>query len=276
MFDRRSMIMAGAALAAAPARAAKFNFANTVDIYRAYARMRGGGDGVLGLWWYTGNVWLQAGDRIAENVLTIDGFSFQRLTVQPDGSMIQLMSEAGYFKDPKTGAIADTWVNPLNGESCKARHYKSMQTIIATADGGLTGDEGGRMSAREFKGRIGPAVINGERLWIDENFATKFVIPKREGLDPKEDIGDFLAAASLATFTAKLADVESDSLDFVPCELHFQTMNGWLPWMRMGRVAGAQSWQLYGHKVRDVSAIPAELRARFERDYPGWLEKPGI
>jgi hypothetical protein len=118
--------------------------------------------------------------------------------------------------------------------------------------------------------------INGERIWIDENFATKFTIPKREGIDPKEDVGDFIAAASLATFTAKLADVENDAAVYVPCELHFQTMNGWLPWMRMGRVPGAQSWQLYGHKVQDISAIPASLRARFEKDYPGWLEKPGI
>lgn len=153
------------------------------------------GDGVLGLWCYTGNVWLQSGDR---------------------------------------------------------------------------------MSAAEFKGTIGPAAINGDQLWIGENFATKFILPKREGMDPKEDVGDFLAAASLAMFTAKLSDVENQKRDFVPCTLHFQTMNGWLPWMRMGRTPGVQSWQLYGQKVKDIAAIPPELRARFEKDCPGWLERPGI
>jgi len=279
MLDRRSLLAAGAAGFATPhARAASFDFDLTknVDIYRAYARMRGGGDGVTGLWWYTGNVWLQAGDKIAEHVLSIDGFSFQKLTVQPDGTMVQLMSEAGYFKDPATGVIVDTWVNPVNGETCKPRHYKSSQTIIATADGGLKGDEEGRMSAREFKGRIGPAIIHGDQLWIDENFSTKFTLPKRANADPKEDVGDYIIAASLATFTAKLSDVQNKDMAFVPSQLHFQTMNGWLPWMRMGRTPGSQAWQLYGHKVKDIGAIPTELRARFEKDYPGWLEKPGI
>ena len=279
MLDRRSLLAAGAAgVVAAPARAASFNFdlSKNVDTYRAYTRMRGAGDGLTGLWWYTGNVWLQAEDKIAEHVLSIDGFSFQKLTVQPDGTMTQQMSEAGYFKDPKTGVIADAWVNPINGENCKPRHYKSSQTIIATADGGLKGEEDGRMSAREFKGRIGPAAVNGDQVWIDENFATKFTPPKRDNTDPKEDVGAFIGAASLATFTAKLSDVQNKDLAFVPSQLHFQTINGWLPWMRMGRVPGSQSWQLYGHKVKDISAIPAPLRARYEKDYPGWLEKPGI
>ena len=276
--DRRTLLATGAAIAAVPARATSFNFDLTknADIYRAYTRMRGGGDGVTGLWWYTGNVWLQAEDKIAQHVLSIDGFSFQKLTVQSDGTMTQQMSEAGYFKDPKTGKIADDWVNPINGEVCKPKHYKSTQTIIATADGGLKGDEGGRMSAAEFKGRIGPAAINGDQIWIDENFATKFMLPKRDNVDPKEDVGAYIAAASLATFTAKLSDVQNKDLAFVPSQLHFQTMNGWIPWMRMGRTPGSQAWQLYGQKVKDISALPAALRARYEKDYPGWLEKPGI
>lgn len=253
-----------------------FDVSRTVDTYRAYARMRGGGDGRLGLWWYTGNVWLQTPDRLAKAVLGIDGFSFQRLTMRPDGGMVQLMSEAGYFKDPATGAIADTWTNPFNGEVCRPRHYRSMQQIVAAPDGTLKGQEDGRMSEREFEGRIGPAAVNGDAIFITENFATKFAFPRRPGMDPLEDIGDSLNSASLATFAAKLPDVQDRGREFVPCTLAFQTMNGWLPWMRMGRMPGWQSWQLYGHKVASVDAIPAPLRARFEKDYPGWLRNPGI
>jgi hypothetical protein len=281
-FDRRRALAAGLAAGAAtgiaPARAARFDFdlTKTVDVYRAYTRMRGGGDGVMGLWWYTGNVWMQTPDKLAKLALNIDGFSFQKLTMQPDGSMVQLMSEAGYFKDPATGAIADTWVNPFNGETCRPRHYKSMQTIVATPDGGLKGEEDGRMSQREFEGAIGPAAVNGDGVWIPENFATKFMIPQRPNVDPLEDVGEWLNAASLATFAARLSDVQNRDLAFVPCTLNFQTMNGWLPWMRMGRAPGWQSWQLYGHKVAGIDALPPALRARFEKDYPGWLANPGI
>jgi len=48
------------------------------------------------------------------------------------------------------------------------------------------------------------------------------------------------------------------------------------PWMRLGRTPGAQTWQLFGHKVASVDAIPAPLRVRLEQDYPGWLRDPGI
>lgn len=277
---RNAMVLAtGLASSGIPAgRAASFGFdvSKPVDCHRAYARMRGGGDGRLGLWWYVGNVWLQTPDKLAKAVLRIEGFGFQRLTLRPDGGLVQRMSEAGYFKDPATGAIAETWTNPLNGESCRPRHYKSMQQIVAGPDGTLKGQEEGRMSEREFEGTIGPAAVNGDGIWITENFATKFAVPRRPDMDPREDVGDSLNAASLATFAARLSDVQDRERDFVPCTLAFQTMNGWLPWMRMGRIPGTQSWQLHGHKVASLDAIPAPLRARFEKDYPGWLQSPGI
>lgn len=278
--SRRSALGAGAVLlAATSAQAAKslnLDLSKTVDAYRAYVKMRGAGEGKLALWWYTGTVWLKVNSEVPQQVMTIDGFSFQRLSMRPDGSMVQLMAEAGYFKDAEGTAILDTWVNPFNKEVCKVRHYKSNQTIIAKPDTSLTGEEGGRMDGNNMKGRIGPASVNGDQVWIPENFGTRFAVPKRDNVDPMEDVGDSLANASLASFTAKLSDIQNAELESAPSTMHFQNLGPQRPWMRFGKATVAQTWQLFGHKVASVDAIPAPLQARFEKDYPGWLANPGI
>jgi hypothetical protein len=81
-------------------------------------------------------------------------------------------------------------------------------------------------------------------VWVPENFGTTLKVPRREQVDPQEHMGERLANASLALFTAALS--------------------------------GAQTWQLFGHKVASVDAIPEPLRDRLERDHPGWLRNPGI
>jgi hypothetical protein len=91
-----------------------------------------------------------------------------------------------------------------------------------------------------------------------------------------EDMGDTLANASLAVFSAKVSDVQNADIDSAPSTMHFQNLGGQRPWMRFGKARVSQTWQLFGHKVASLDAIPAALRARFEKDYPGWLEKPGI
>jgi hypothetical protein len=281
MLNRRDAIIASAALAAtasttAVAKSLNLDLSKTVDSYRAYVKMRGAGEGKLALWWYTGTVWLKVESQVPRQVMTIDGCSFQRLSMRPDGSLVQLMAEAGYFKDADGNAILETWVNPFNQEVCKVRHYKSNQTIIAKPDTSLTGEEGGRMDGDNMIGRIGPASVNGDQVWIPENFGARFAIPKRENVDPLEDFGDVLANASLASFTAKLSDIQNADLESAPSTMHFQNLGPQRPWMRFGKTNVAQTWQLFGHKVASIDAIPTPLRARLEKDYPGWLADPGI
>jgi hypothetical protein len=81
-------------------------------------------------------------------------------------------------------------------------------------------------------------------VWVPENFGTTLKFQRREQVDPQEHMGECVANASPALFTAALS--------------------------------GAQTWQLFGHKVASVDAIPEPLRDRLERDHPDWLRNPGI
>ena len=271
--QRRTLLLTGGAAVAAPfaaAAAADPDFSRTADMFAAYARMRGRGTAGPGLWWYSGTAFGQRAGEVQEALLGIEGFSFNRLTVNADGTLSQHMAETGYFKDLKTGAILDTWVNPYNGQTVKPGHYHTHQNVTATVDS-LKSEETGRPPA-QTKGRIGPAMIGADTTWITENFSSKLTLPKRDG----EDAPTTLIATSMATFSALTRDLANKTLDFVPSTLTFQSISGFLPWMGMGREAGVSVWQLMGRKVKSAADCPPALRARIAADFPGWLENPGV
>jgi hypothetical protein len=276
--SRRTVVTGAIALTAAPglAQAATkpwLDLARTPDLFRAYARMRGR-DTAPGLWWYEGTAFGQREGEPQQALLGIEGFSFNRLTVNADGTLSQHMSETGYFKDLVTGAIVDSWVNPMNGQMVTPRHFHSRQQVTATIDS-LKTEEGNRPPA-ETRGRIGPAVVGADTTWITENFSSRVSVPQREGQDPATYPGPVMVLTSMAVFAALTKDVQNKALDFVPATLTFQSISGFLPWMRMGREPGLSVWQLMGRKVRSIDDCPPALRTRIAKDHPGWLENPQV
>jgi hypothetical protein len=271
---RRTMLSAGAAFGLAPfaaAAAPALDLSKPVDMFNAYARMRGRGAAGPGLWWYEGTAFGQRAGEPQEALLGIEGFSFNRLIVNADGTLSQHMAETGYFKDLKTGAIVDSWVNPYTGQSVKPAHYHTRQNVVATVDS-LKSEESGRARG-ETKGRIGPAISGVDTTWITENFSTKIALPPREG----ETAGAVMIASSMAVFAALTKDLADAKRDFVPATLTFQSVGDrFLPWMGMGAAPGLSVWQLMGRKVRTSAECPPILRARIDKDFPGWLADPGV
>lgn len=263
------------AIAQTPARAAghTYDLSDPNDAVTAYARMRGHLDGTPGMWWYRGNMFAKRDNEVAERVLKIEGFSFNRLVRRDDNRFDQVMAEAGYFIDPDTDEIQDTWVNPLNGRTCEPQHYKSNQTILVGPDG-VGGSEEAAVPV-QFTGTV-EAQAHGGRVWTTENMVTKLPNPRSEAEDPLAYSGPIITITSLASFTGQLSDLRDESLAFMPATLHFQNLAPWMPWMKMGQDPGVTTWQLLGTKVRSPDDMPARLRARLNADYPGWIDNPGV
>lgn len=266
--------VAGAALRA-PALAASgsYDLSDPNDVIAAYARMRGKLDGTPGMWWYRGNMFAKRTNDVAQRVLKIEGFSFNRLVKRADGKFDQIMAEAGYFIDPDTDEIQDEWVNPLNDRSCQPQHYKSNQTIVVGTDG-VSGSEAAAVPV-QFTGSV-EAQAHGGRVWTTENMVTKLPNPRSMDDDPLAYSGPVITLTSLASFTGQLADLNNESLALMPATLHFQNLSPWQPWMKMGQETGLTTWQLLGTKVASPDMMPTRLSRRLEADYPGWLDDPGV
>lgn len=265
--------LAGATLRTPALAAGSYDLSDPGDVITAYARMRGNLDGTPGMWWYRGNMFAKRDNDVAQRVLKIEGFSFNRLVRRADGKFDQIMAEAGYFIDPESDEIQDTWVNPLNDRTCEPQHYKSNQTIVVGPDG-VSGSEAAAVPV-QFTGTV-EAQAQGGRVWTTENMVTKLPNPRSEAADPLAYSGPVITLTSLAAFTGQLADLNNESLAMMPATLHFQNLSPWMPWMKMGQEAGLTTWQLLGTKVASPDTMPARLRRRLEADYPGWLDNPGV
>jgi hypothetical protein len=263
----RREVLGGMALAAAVRPALALSARDASKAMTIYSRLRGGVNGGLALWWYTGTVWGKPADDIARPMFGVQGLTFNRAVLRPDGGIDQALAGRGWYSDAQTGKRLDTWTNPFTGEKVTPPHIKSLSRQSVDAKGVMAVGENDRLE--QFKGDVGGLTMNGDTLWMTENFVGKGKPDAARG-------GAVNTSSSLSTFTAKIADVENEKADFVPTYLNYQSLGSWPAWMKMGERVGTLSWQTRGLKVRGPEAGPADLRAWIEAGSPGFLYSPGI
>lgn len=239
---------------------------------KLYVQLRGNLDASDGLWAYRGAYWGKPEGEIARRLFRVDGLSFNAMTLRADGGVEQKMIECGFWQDPQTGELADNWVNPINGLDCQPKHFKSSQTLSFDANGQLEAPEGRDGPSPYVEGLITAPVIDGSAIWSQERLLSKFNRPDPSpDADPLTYGGPLAAGASLVTYLADVNDLDSS---FVPTTMHYQSMNSWYPWMRMGQRAGMCSFELFGRKLASTAEIPAHVKALLDDRRPGFIDDP--
>ena len=275
MLTRRKVLgSTGAALAgtALPAWAADKPLPNKVLLY---ARARGAAPGTRGMTWYTGTFWGKRSLDAAVALFKVNGFSFNKTEIQPDGSLVQNMIEVGFWCDPKTDQPADKWINPMNGLPCTPKHYKSPQTVRFDA----TGRAQRPANAPEgmvYDAWITDPVESGDVVWIGETIVAKSITPPGTSADPLENRVPINTMTSLVNYTMRRKDLDTPISTFVPGTMNFQSLSTWYPWMRMGQELGQTMFQLTGRKVRSLEEVPPGLIRLIDERHPGWLKDPGV
>jgi hypothetical protein len=243
-----------------------------LDRNKVYVQLRGNLDGLDGMWAYTGAYWGKPQGEIAHQLFRVDGFSFNAMTLRDDGGVEQKMIECGFWQDPKTGKLAEEWVNPMNGLTCQPKHFRSSQILSFDADGQQEISDERRAALRHTEGTIMEPVVDGPIVWSQERLIRKFIRPQPEpNMDPLIYTGPVATATSLVTYTANVADLDEG---FVPATMHYQSMSSWYPWMRMGQRAGTCSFELMGRKIPSTSEVPERVLAFLEDRQPGFLDNP--
>jgi hypothetical protein len=275
MSTRRATLAGLAALASLPgsahAQPTVSQLTAPAQRFPVYARVRGGAVGAPALWWIDGIIYAKPKSAMATPLFRVRGVSWNTVTLNAEGGLSQTMEEAGYFADLTTGTILSSWRNPLTQTDTTPEPYKMKSTQVILANGDVQ-----RPNAPfpiEVSGGIGSVTVNGDTLWVSENFSAKvgLLSPSVEGRKPEIIPGQFRIIDSLATFSARVADVLAPDDAFVPSTLAFQETDPWFPWMKMGNIDGLQLWQLKGRKVRSVDEVPEDLRTRLRADYPKFV-----
>lgn len=223
---------------------------------------------------YRGTLFGRLEGQVAVPLFQVNGFSIARATRSGPATWRLDNVEAGYYGDLETGAPLDRWINLLNGLECRVQHYRSYQHLDVLPDGIAPVRSGVTSRDSRASATMGvPSIFNG-RLWMHEDLiATAPNKPKSAFADPLGYSGPQLSAASLATFSAAVRDVQSARRRFVPAQFSYQTMNSWRPFLRMGEAPGAVAFRLFGAKAETLDGVPRSLRERVLSDYPDFLAR---
>lgn len=233
----------------------------------AHVRMRGNLRGERSYWYYRGSVFGNVWGQSTAPMLSVEGVSFSLITALPGGRYRYSLNEAGYYGDPETGEITEKVMNPFTGKRYKPKNYLSPQTVIFEPDLSVTPVIDRRPPGLDYRGVIAPVSTFQNSVWSSEDLFVRMPLPNPDN-DP--DLPAFRVQTSLASFTSDRGELLDPDRDFVPCQMNYQTLGTWRPWMGMGQTKGMISMRLTGTKC-GVDDLPVPIKERIARDHPAFF-----
>ncbi len=219
------------------------------------------------------------------------GFGLFQAKLLDNGNVRIRGKEVGYFNDPITGDILETWDNPYTGERVEVFNFLNDRIR-----GELTpeipkfhfGDKDD-MPTLMNEGTIvenpdGPTPFilpwqrYGDMLTLEWDYTHRYKNPVSADKWPKACTGPYINPSEHFTFQLdyhQLADRSVPSSDFA---CGFSRISPWWPWMKMGGSA-EQNGMLFGrmnsHKSNNgFIDVPPKVLAYTEKHYPEYLEPP--
>lgn len=235
----------------------------------AFVRMRCAPQGGRAIWVYSGVLIGAVLGEVAKPLVRIEGASVTEARRLDDGRYRYELEETGYYCDLQSGAVLDEWTNPFTAKVVKPKHYRSAQSLLfagARIDPILSQMPGGF----EFTGQITRPVQIGESLWMGEDL---YVTTGARPATATAPARPARTQASMASFRARAADLETTADRWVDCDLSYGTMNGFVDWLGMSDVPGLQNMRLVGRKFRDGADVPVWLVERIARDHPDFAQR---
>jgi hypothetical protein len=254
--NRRSVLAGSAAIAAAPAFAARrtLDLSDPKDSLTAFIKLSGS---VTEAWVYSlyeGPLLAIVPGAVPQPVCGFAGLIKTRWTPEADGTFTQEIYDNGYFSDLDTGEIIDTLRNPLTGETVRPQHFLVGPTTYTHGPGPRPWREIGDLIT----------VSTGRGLAVPNPFD-----PAQW---PRESPGDQLIYHFATTYVGRRADLEDDSLSQASNTYTWNAFYSWLPWMLMGQRPGFVYWQAQGRKLAGVDEVPDMMRTHIANTWPSYLD----
>jgi len=265
---------------ASAATAVKFN--NTMDFTSpewnrdAYARLQGDLDfSKTRYGWLGGPVMGVVPGEKVRVLFTMEGFSTCRL-IPIEGGYRKLLRELVVYKDPQTGRILDTWVNPYTNEEVKVVpifndpfNYNITLTYPEPPSfGGLNKE---KPPARPF---ILPWQIKGSMLLLSTDIHLYYPNALQPDKWPRESAGKLVQVTELYRYFIRLEDMKNPALTQVPCWGVWGRITPWLPWMLMGTAPGHTVYSVDFTGADSPAHVSPEFMAFIRERYPQVLTPP--
>ncbi len=229
----------------------------------AFIRLGASLDNRLVIWWMDG-VRYGVVDAKAKALFGMKVGMFHRFYRQPNGDYKLAMFELTYYTDLASGKLLEEFANPYTGETNRVTHVRLGPEIRRQTGRGLADPE--NPMVHDYRSSLGPAIINGDQLWIPTSVHATIRFPKPTAPEILLNI--------YTTVQGRLSDAVNPDLLSAPATLAFQNVLKWEPFMRMSDRPGHMMSRAAGRKLHSIHELPADYLVCAERVHPKLIEDP--
>jgi hypothetical protein len=295
--SRRSLMIAGGVAlglpvlaASGPAEAAFIDikeprFDGAAAMLDLYVKMSGDTSGRNYGGWYSGHAFAWTPDAMIRPLMGFTGFGLGSDHRQPDGSFHHLWKEVGFYTDLKTGEVLESWVNPMNGQTCEVMpiHNRSVNLTFAPklADMSALAKLGGGILNDNFSHEGDPArpyglpyTIIGDQLSVFADSVGLVPNPLNPAVWKHESSGKMLNVGEFFMLSGSLHQALDPKVTNVPTTGAWTRLGPYLPWMLMGQAPGHLLYRSATRKISGPEALPPKLAAYTRSKYPEFLQFP--
>ncbi|MFB6810528.1 DUF1838 family protein [Streptomyces sp. NPDC056387] len=220
------------------------------ELLHAFARTRASLDGAEVTFWWTGDVYSWAPEQPYRHVFGFEGLNVARLVEDAEGGGFQLLTrEAGFYLDPRTREILDTW------EGKPVVHIWN---------------DPANLRLRPFPV---PVTELGDQVCFSLEIPIAYPSPLPVAEYPLNSADDTYRALELFQFFAPGTVFTTDEPG-VPCTMSWMRMSPWLPWMEQGQRPGGLAFHCRGRKLGSYAEVPERLRTYVADRHPEYAHAP--
>jgi hypothetical protein len=230
-------------------------------------------DGKAVRYWWQGRMYARVPGERDRLLFDLQGTNVRQCVTVTDpkrGTGYRLVSrEILLYLDPKTGAVAKTWLNPWTNETVEV--IQTANDPVNSRGPVLPFDEAGNPSP----GATFPGEIKGGKALIA--IEVPLFYPNPLGGDYQPYIGGTYHAMEVFDFFADGPALVDPKRDLPDAEVAWLRLSPWMPWMKMGDRQGTLVFNAVGKRVAPgLDDLPPVLKTAISADYPTYADPPPL
>lgn len=229
---------------------------------QAFVKTRAALDGSEVVFWWSGTIHSFIPGERGIHLFNFEGFNVARIE-QVEQGYILLSREAAFYKDRESDAILESWDNPLSGKTNRVIHVWNdpvNQNLF-------------------LKSRYGPftvpTTLMGEDLYWHMEIFLNYPSPLPRSRYPQYSGSDEYQAAELFQYYTRFIDIIDQNKTSVPCQISWNRISPWLPWMEMADRPGYLVYHCHGKKLENgFDDLPRKIKDYVLQHQPQFRHAP--
>jgi hypothetical protein len=244
-----------------------YDFNDPAQALDALVKMRGDLTGAEVAWYWSGGIWGMVPGEGNRKLFAYNGFSAARFEAVDEGYRM-LNRETGVYRDPATGAILGSWLNPYLRREVEVLHRLNDHVNVEIRREG------------RFSIAMVPATIMGDDVFwsLDMFFFRPSPISRADY--PLNVQHDMYQGAELTLYHARREDIENPELTNAPGRVTFSRISQWEPFMEMGNRPGQLIFHAAGKKLpggaAELEEIDPGMHAWIVNGHREYLKAPKV